>query len=463
MLLSATSVFASPLAMDWLTLLRTLDQPRAGTIRRAALTCFVGWTFTDLAGAGEGQLDRLTAQIRRWRRLLARRGVAALVEAITNDTDLNERLLGRVGGERALTDLRHIGQSLHATMQSGQLGVNALVEWLAERIDDARSHGLDGSRRLDTEARSVAVLTVHASKGLQFPIVYLPEAWDTYTGDDEGEALLLHERGDGSPDDCLLDVGGLGGSGRRDRLARARWEESGEDLRLLYVGLTRAQCQVVTWWAPSARNTAGSALHRLLYRERAALPLDAVGLGDGIVFQPAASYPVDVDPLRLDLGPHIALEPCEPRSPTTWQRAAEPPGGLSARTFDRTLDVEWRRTSYSALTAAAHGVVTAAPAVGSEPEVGGRGRRADRHRPHRARPGPHGGRGAWTGPAVADGRSADGHRVRHGGACGLRGDRSRRRRPARRAPAGVGRRAVPDVVRAIRSRRERGSGRRRRS
>ena len=368
-LLSATSVFASPLAMDWLTLLRTLDQPRAGTIRRAALTCFVGWTFTDLAGAGEGQLDRLTAQIRRWRRLLARRGVAALVEAITNDTDLNERLLGRVGGERALTDLRHIGQSLHATMQSGQLGVNALVEWLAERIDDARSHGLDGSRRLDTEARSVAVLTVHASKGLQFPIVYLPEAWDTYTGDDEGEALLLHERGDGSPDDCLLDVGGLGGSGRRDRLARARWEESGEDLRLLYVGLTRAQCQVVTWWAPSARNTAGSALHRLLYRERAALPLDAVGLGDGIVFQPAASYPVDVDPLRLDLGPHIALEPCEPRSPTTWQRAAEPPGGLSARTFDRTLDVEWRRTSYSALTAAAHGVVTAAPAVGSEPEA----------------------------------------------------------------------------------------------
>ncbi len=369
-LLSATSVFTSPIAQEWLTLLRTLDHPRTGTIRQAALTCFVGWTFTDLAGAEEEKLNRLTWRIRSWSRLLSRRGVAALLEAVTTDTGLTERLLGQLGGERALTDLRHIGQSLHAAMQGQQLGVAALVEWLSERIEDAHRRSTEGSRRLDTEARSVAALTVHASKGLQFPIVYLPEAWDTHVPDDDGRALLLHERGDGSPDDCLLDVGGLTGPGRRERLATARREEAGEDLRLLYVGLTRAQCQVVTWWAPSARNTGGSALHRFLCRDRTPPILGEPAPGeDGVL--PAASYPTEVDPLRFThLGPQVALEPVAPRAPTLWQRAdPEGPGGLAVRTFDRTLDVEWRRTSYSALTAAAHGIDLGTPTVGSEPEV----------------------------------------------------------------------------------------------
>jgi exodeoxyribonuclease V beta subunit len=354
-LLSATSVFASPMATEWLTLLRTLDQPRQSAVRTAALTCFVGWTFAELAAADDEKLTRLTWRIRYWSRLLSRRGVAALLEAVTSDTRLAERLLGQIGGERALTDLRHIGQSLHAVMQSGQLGVSALVEWLSERITDARRRSTEGSRRLDTEARSVSVLTVHASKGLQFPVVYLPEPWDTFVPDDDGQTLLLHGRGDGSPDDCLLDVGGLTGPGRRDRLVRARSEEAGEDLRLLYVALTRAQCQVVAWWAAS-RNTWGSALQRFLYRDRSGT-------------EPADRYETVSDPLLLgSIGSALSLERIEPREPAPWHPAM-PDAGLAARSFTRALDTEWRRTSYSALTAVAHGVEASPPAVGSEPDV----------------------------------------------------------------------------------------------
>ncbi|HET9650319.1 MAG TPA: UvrD-helicase domain-containing protein [Microlunatus sp.] len=358
-LLSATSVFASPTAQEWLTLLRALEQPRQSAVRTAALTCFVGWDFARLAQADEEALVDLTWRIRFWSRLLARRGVAALLEAITRDTGLAERLLGQVGGERVLTDVRHIGQNLHAAMQGRQLGVSALVEWLHERIEDARRRSTEGSRRLDTEARCVQVLTVHASKGLQFPVVYLPEAWDTHQPDDDGQPLLLHHRGDGSPDDCLLDVGGLSGPDRRDRVARARAEEAGEDLRLLYVALTRAQCQVVSWWAPS-RNTPGSALHRFLFRSRPA---------DGEAVEPAATYPL-ADPAQVTwLGPGIGIEPVRPRSAVHWQPPPEDPGPLDVRRFDRMLDLEWRRTSYSALTAASHGLDLGTPAVGSEPDI----------------------------------------------------------------------------------------------
>ena len=196
--------------------------------------------------------------------MLQSRGVAALLETATADERIPERLLSLRGGERMLTDLRHLGQSLHAAMTSAQLGVGALVEWLRARISEAtrsasRRHPAAGDRRT-----GVTILTVHRSKGLEFPIVYLPEAWDRHAnGSDEGRILRLHEPTATSSGECVLDVGGRHGPGRPERFSRYREEEAGEDLRLLYVALTRAQCQVVTWWAPSV-NTPASALHRFV-------------------------------------------------------------------------------------------------------------------------------------------------------------------------------------------------------
>ena len=66
-----------------------------------------------------------------------------------------------------------------------------------------------------------------------------------------------------------VDVG-RGGAGWDDHVRRWRAEEGGEWLRLLYVALTRAQSQVVAWWAPT-RNTPASPLHRMLLGRRPGL------------------------------------------------------------------------------------------------------------------------------------------------------------------------------------------------
>ncbi|MEQ6902100.1 UvrD-helicase domain-containing protein [Nocardioides sp. YIM 152588] len=351
------SVFATPAATAWLTLLEALEQPhRAARVRAAALTDFLGYDAAELDAGGDDLTDRIADRLRAWAEALARRGVAAVLEA-ANTGGLPARLLATTGGERMLTDLRHIGEVLHEVAQTEHLGVVALLGWLRLQVSEAADgRGAERTRRLDSDAAAVQLVTIHASKGLQYPIVYLPSLADRFVP--KPTRPLFHDA-DGRR---CVDVGG---SGPRWSEHCRRWaeEESGEWLRLLYVALTRAQSQVVAWWAPT-RNAEASPLHRMLMR--------ATG-GDG---RPVATVPAqpavpDDDEVAALFGrwrdaggprPEVAHHAETPAD----LEPTEPPA-LAVRAFDRSVDVAWRRTSYSALSAVDLGTPYAG--VDSEPEV----------------------------------------------------------------------------------------------
>ncbi len=346
---STASVFGAPAAREWLVLLEALEQPRTYRVREAALTCFFGRTVAELCGPdADDLLDELGATLKGWAAVLHERGVAALLDAVTTGTDLPRRLLAGTAGERRLTDLRHVAQALHA---AGHLGPAALVDWLRHRITGAGADvGVERSRRLESDAAAVQIITIHRSKGCEFPIVYVPFGWDRNVRDPD--VPLLHDESGAR----VLDVGGETGEGWKQRCARHRTEEAGEDLRLLYVALTRAGCQVVTWWVP-ATTTATSPLHRLL------IGRPAPGT------TPAASYRVPpdaaaADALRALAGPGIAVEKMGTRPGSGFTAPKPAPTQLRVAVFDRTLDTTWRRTSYTALTATAEHE----PGVDSEPE-----------------------------------------------------------------------------------------------
>ena len=356
-----SSVFATSAARDWLTLLAALEQPgHSGRTAAAALTPFLGWDAARLAAASDEERDGLADDVRAWSHLLAERGVAAVLEAAAA-RGLAERLLRTTTGERALTDLRHIGQALHAAATADRLGTAALTEWLATRIAETdQDYAEERSRRLETDAEAVQVVTVHASKGLEFPVVYVPFAWDRYDATDQ-QVLSFHD----DDDRRVLHVGGPDDVHYGAARDRHLLEERGEDLRLLYVALTRARSQVVAWWVPS-RNSACAPLTRLLLGggARGEVPPPRVTLGRDDVASAAFAD------LAARSGGTVAVEDVGARAQSVrWSPPRREHPSLDVARFDRRLDPSWRRTSYTALTAAAHDET--APGVATEPEATG--------------------------------------------------------------------------------------------
>jgi exodeoxyribonuclease V beta subunit len=351
------SVFATPSAREWLRLLEALEQPGAPLrARTAALTPFVGWSAERIATAGEAEWEEVHRRLHGWSRILRESGVAALTEAIMAGEELAARMLAVSDGERRLTDLRHLAQLLHRAATGERLGVTALRGWLAERVLGVRSDDAEEerARRLESDAEAVQVLTIHRSKGLEFPIVYCPFLWDP-TWIPSKEPVSFHDPASGYRH--TIDVG-LEGTTFKRHARQHEIEQRGEDLRLAYVALTRAKHQAVIWWCGSTGSRNGP-LTRLLFAKA----------DDGNVAAYATSTPTDAAAIKrfgelaAQAPGRIGLERAALATPTTWSPPLGPPDELRAARFDRRLDLRWRRTSYSDLTAEAHEVL-----VGSEPE-----------------------------------------------------------------------------------------------
>jgi exodeoxyribonuclease V beta subunit len=344
-LAGAGNVFDTAAATHWLRLLEALERPAyEGAARVAALTPLLGWDAERLAAATPADLEGIHGRLHRWARLLRTHGVAALAEAITVGEQLPARVLGSAGGERALTDLRHVAELLHRAGTTDGLGATALATWLRRRIADARVSDADQdhARRLESDHLAVQVLTVHRSKGLEFPIVYLPDLWDVFRPQQDQPAAF-HDASGGRG----LDVG-LVGREYQSHVVAKMTEERGEELRLLYVALTRARHQTVMWWAGTQMASCAPLTRLLLDRDASG----AIGLGlDATPSDEAMASALEKVAAGVPGRMSVATAPSGTAIP--FSPPAVPEAALEVRRFARPLDRAWRRTSYSALAAGA--------------------------------------------------------------------------------------------------------------
>ena len=345
-----SDIFNSDAAEDWLTLLEAFDQPhRSGMVRAAAATMFFGKTADALVEGGDALTDDIAETLREWAGHARERGVAAIFEAAQLN-GMSDRVLSWQGGERQMTDLAHMTQLLQEAAHREHFSLPALRDWLREQREE-RSGATERARRLDHDAAAVQIMTVWVAKGLQFPVVYLPFAFNRNVQDrklvlfHEGDQRCLHVGGVDSPDFNAVSVLG-------------RKEDASDVSRLMYVAMTRAQSQVVAWWAPSWDEPNGG-LSRLLRGRRP---------GEAEVPDRCSPDKISDDDAMARLGEWEALGGLVIEESVVRPVPALPPDAprndLGARHFHRSIDAAWRRTSYSGLIRAAESTP-----VSSEPEV----------------------------------------------------------------------------------------------
>ncbi|MGK5023610.1 exodeoxyribonuclease V subunit beta [Janthinobacterium sp. RB2R34] len=229
------SVIDSEEAQDVLRWLAALANPLDGALARAAFaTRTIALPLGALARLSSDELEweRRIEQLKALHLVWQRQGVLAMLRRFIHELQLPAMLLQQTGGERRLTNLLHLAELLQSA--SRQLdGEQALIRWLAEQIEGGGESGEERVLRLESDAELVKVITVHKSKGLEYPLVYLPFAVTARKADKRNRSFVDYadEQGERHLDLSLSEE------------AMAFLEEAriDEDLRLLYVALTRAR------------------------------------------------------------------------------------------------------------------------------------------------------------------------------------------------------------------------------
>ncbi|MGW8392972.1 exodeoxyribonuclease V subunit beta [Pseudoduganella sp. HUAS MS19] len=229
------SVLSSDEAADVLRWLSAVANPLDGQLARTAFaTRTANLPLAELArfSADELAWESRVEQLKELHLVWQRQGVLAMLRRFIHDLGLPAQLLARPGGERSLTNLLHLAELLQQASRQLE-GEQALIRWLAEQIAEETDGGDERVLRLESDAELVKVVTVHKSKGLEYPLVYLPFAVTVRKVDKRNRTFFEYTDANGERrlDMRLSDEG-------QEAAEAARIEE---DLRLLYVALTRAR------------------------------------------------------------------------------------------------------------------------------------------------------------------------------------------------------------------------------
>lgn len=264
-LAESASVFASEIASELCWLLQAGLNP----YHYKALLSALGSTLWGLSAAeiyrykeNEMLWDLKVNQFVEYSRIWKEQGILPMLHKIYLEQGIIERLKGLANADRLITDLLHLTEILQEMSQAFESEAE-LVRWYEKQISSPDFND-EQPLRLESEEELIKIVTIHGSKGLQYPIVWLPFAAEKSENDTKAN-LGLYRNAQGELDWYL---------GEEEVKAQIQNEAYAEDLRLFYVALTRAESQInlvlpkmISLWSP---------LHYLLAEGQ--LPKDKVSV-----------------------------------------------------------------------------------------------------------------------------------------------------------------------------------------
>ncbi|MBV7480234.1 exodeoxyribonuclease V subunit beta [Pseudomonas sp. PDM31] len=327
------SVFAAQEAHDLLTWLKACAEPDVERPLRAALASVtLNLSLSELEQLNQDELawESRVMQFRGYRELWRKQGVLPMLRRLLHDFCLPQALIARHDGERVLTNLLHLSELLQQAAAELD-GEQALIRHLSEHLALSGQAGEEQILRLESDEQLVKVVTIHKSKGLEYPLVFLPFICSAKPVD--GSRLPLHYHdADGKAQVTLKPTAEL--------IALADEERLAEDLRLLYVALTRAQHACWLGVTDLKRgNNNGSVLH-----------LSALGylLGGGAPLAESTGLRRWLQDLQQDC-PAVACSEMPEATGAQYQPPQNAAALLAARVPKRKASENWWIASYSAL------------------------------------------------------------------------------------------------------------------
>ncbi|MGC9975534.1 MAG: exodeoxyribonuclease V subunit beta [Syntrophales bacterium] len=253
------NIFDSREALEMERVLKGIANPDHEGLVRGALT-------TDIIGSDGTDLDRFKKDENEWKIWLERfwdyheiwhaQGFIKMFRQVVTVEHLKERLLRYPDGKRRLTNVLHLAELLEGESVGKKLGPMALVRWFIKQRDSRTLRSNEDQIRLESDEKAVKVVTIHKSKGLEYPVVFCPFVWGG--SNVEGDILRFHDEQNEWRLTC--DVGS---ANRQRSEENARNELLAENVRLLYVALTRARHRCYLIWGKF--NDAGTSAPAYLF------------------------------------------------------------------------------------------------------------------------------------------------------------------------------------------------------
>ena len=258
---STESVFDTREAKNLFVLLQAVSHPGNPGYLRQALTLdwfnLNGQQLYQMINdeiAFDGLLGRFQGYYEHW----LGKGLLAMMYELLDHETIPQHIAQTPAAERQLTNLYHLVELLQQAAIDRHLGIIKTLDWLASAINK-KDNSEEQQLRLESDAEAVKIITMHRAKGLEYPIVFCPYLWQRNNKlASEKHFVKCHDH------EMIVDLG----SARFDQhLQQALTEELAEDLRLLYVAVTRAKYRCYIAWADIRSKTRAntSALSYLLF------------------------------------------------------------------------------------------------------------------------------------------------------------------------------------------------------
>lgn len=331
---SRESVFLTPQCRELMFVVEAIsapgDLPRLKTALAVSWFGFSGNSLQDL-WKDEEQVSRYHSRFLGYSQLWQEQGFLVMMSRLLIEEQVMTTLAPCRGAERAIANINHLLELIQEQEHTENLGRGQLLQWLQKMMQE-ESGGADAELLLESDEDAVRIVTMHSAKGLEYPVVFCPCLW--YASSrvmQEKLQVRCHE----NPHGQVVD---LGSDQFERRRAMAADEEKSEDLRLLYVAMTRAKLRCYTLWTDATSSGAAG---------------DSFDSALGYLLFPggACDYQAQLDRFKTlaEISPVELIHVPAVDSPRDYLQAVEPTTFHSLPPSDRSLYTDWQMSSFSAL------------------------------------------------------------------------------------------------------------------